>query len=261
MTRIWRTACYVGLLLWLGAAQAEDKGPAASAAAIPTPPAVASKRIRAFTGNWMVIKPMFGLTRPGVVPFRPEYEAKLEALAKLAVAGEELTGNEPQCIPNGPPLDMAFGMQIFADAQQMLVLTRNPRVRYIWLDGRQHTPDELLFESYYGESIGHFEGDTLVVDTIGLKASDEIVISVPVNATDMHIVERWRITSPGVLRIDTTISSPTALTRPWSYARTYSRQPATDAMQYCTPATDRSREGGFDLTPPAGGYVPPGANK
>lgn len=224
-------------------------------------PASANEKIRAFTGNWMNDKVIVGLTKPGVVPFTPSYEQRLKDLAKLAVAGEEVPGNEPKCIPNGPPMDMVFGMRVFADATQMAIINSGPRVRYIWLDGRGHTPDDVLFDTFDGESVAHWEGDTLVVDIVGLKATDEIVFGMPVNDSKMHMIEHWRLTSPTHLQIQTTIEDPVALTKPWTYTRSYSRRPLAAELQYCTSAIDRARNGGFDLTPPAGGYVPPGATQ
>lgn len=229
---------------------------------IPTSaPARAPEQLRAFTGNWMNDNIIVGMTKPGVVPFRPEYEKRLVRLAKLAVAGKEVPGNEPKCIPNGPAMDMAFGMRIFADADQLLLVTGGPRLRYVWVDGRQHTPDDVLFESFDGESIAHFDGETLIVDTVGLKSSDEIVFGIPVNDDKLHIIERWTLISPSTLQIQTTIEDAVALTRPWSYTRTYSRRASASEVEYCTPALDRTRNGGFDLKPPPGGYVPPGAKQ
>jgi hypothetical protein len=220
---------------------------------------MASARVSAFAGSWNNDNTIFGLTRPGIVPFRPAYEKKLIALTQLAVAGKEVPGNEPRCIPNGLPMTMAFGLQIFVDATQMAVITGGPRVRFIWLDGREHTEDDFLFLSYDGESVARWDGDTLVVDTLGLKPTNEIVFGIPVDDEHTHIVERWRVLGPNQMQIETTIENAVALTKPWTYTRRYSRVAPSNDMQYCTAAIDRTRDGGFDLSPPAGGYIPPGA--
>lgn len=251
------------LAVTLASAQAQQPpSPQGRPEVVPSsPPARAAEKIRAFTGNWTNEKPPVGVTKPGVVPFRPDYEKKVEALAKLAVAGEEVPGNEPKCIPNGPAMDIGFGMRIFADAKQMVLISTGPRVRYIWLDGRKHTSDDFLFSNYSGESVAHWEGDTLVVDTIGLMPTNEIVFGISSNDDKMHMIERWRLISPTTLEIQTTIESDVALTKPWTYTRNYARREPSGDMQYCTSAVDRSRDGGFDLTPPAGGYLPPGVKE
>lgn len=223
-------------------------------------PELASARIKVFTGNWTNDHVVAGVSKPGLVPFRADYEKKVEEIAQLAVAGKEVPGNEPMCIPNGPLMESGFGMEVFADAQQLLLITAGPRVRHIWVDGRPHLPDNLLFPSYEGDSVSHWEGNTLVVDTVGLSPSDEIVFGVSANDDKLHLIERWRMLSPSTLQIQTTVEDEVALSRPWTYERTYSRIPASADLSYCVPAVDRTRGGGFDLTPPAGGYVPPGAS-
>jgi hypothetical protein len=249
----------VGFLLVLCLCDARSQG---AEPAVPVPaPAGASEKLRAFTGDWMNDKVVVGLTKRGVAPLTPAYEKKLEALEKLAVAGEEVPGNEPQCIPNGPVMDSAFGFKVFADAVRMIMLSSGPRVRTIWVDGRPHTADELLFPTYGGDSVAHWDVDTLVIDTVGLMPSNEIVFGIAVGDDKMHLIERWRLLSPGKLHVQTTVESAAALTRPWTYVRTYSRVPASAELQYCVPASDRARDGQFDLTPPSGGYVPPGADK
>jgi hypothetical protein len=261
------------LLMSFGIAHAQGAGPASPGPSDGPPgglpagpqvtaaPKAAAKKIQAFTGAWQTTRMIVGLTKPGVAPLKPEYNTKLEGLVKLAVAGDEVPGNEPRCIPNGPVMDMSFGFRIFADETQMAIITSGPRIRYIWLDGRKHTSDDYLFETYGGESIAHWQGDELVVDTVGLKATDEIVFGIASEGTKMHLVERWKITTDGLLEIQTTVEDPVALTKPWTFKRTYRRGALGNDVTYCVPATDRGRNGGFDLTPPEGGYVPAGAGE
>lgn len=263
MSAIQKRGCLLALSLMtcLGMAQAQE-GPGAGEAAAPritSAPKVAASKIQAFTGAWQTTRMMVGLTKPGVAPLKPEYNAKLEELAKLAVAGNEVPGNEPNCIPNGPIMDMNFGFRVFADAAQMAIISSGPRVRYVWLDGRKHTNDDFLFETYGGEGLARMEGDELVIDTIGLKDTNEIVFGIASGGTQMHLVERWKINREGLLEIQTTIEDPVALTKPWTIKRTYRRVELGTDITYCVPATDRSRDGEFNLTPPPGGYVPEGA--
>jgi hypothetical protein len=137
-------------------------------------------------------------------------------------------------------------------------------VRYVWTDGRAHTPADQLFDSLNGESIGHWEGETFVIDTIGLT-TNEIVLGVPV--PNMHVVERVRLTDPNSLEITSTISAPGALKAPWVYTRHYVRAqtpfgPGGGAGCNGDRSVDpRTGKQGFDLTPPKGGFVPPGATE
>jgi hypothetical protein len=247
------------LIMLAAVANSSDAQSVPDATKLVRAPAPASAKIRALTGNWVNDHVIVGVTHVGVVPLRAEYEQRLKQLETLALAGKEVVSNESQCLPSGPALDMAFGFQALADADELVVLTSGPFVRHIWIDGRAHTADRLLFGSYEGESIGSWDGNTLVIDTVGLKASDEIILGIPVNDEKLHLTERWHLVAPGKLQVQTTLDDTAALLRPWTFIRQYFRRPANDDLMYCTPAIDRTREGGFDLTPPAGGYIPPGA--
>ena len=78
----------------------------------------------------------------------------------------------------------------------------------------------------HGHSIGHWEGDALVVDTVGVLPEVLLAISeasgVPNNG-DMHIVERIHLTKPDTLTDELTITAPHVLTRPWVTRRLYYR--------------------------------------
>ena len=94
------------------------------------------------------------------------------------------------------------------------------RLRRIYTDGRPHPPDP--DPTFHGHSIGRWEGDTLVVDTIAIHPQTYIAISeaqgIPNNG-DMHITERIRLAEPDVLHDGFTIIAPKVLTKPWKTTR------------------------------------------
>ena len=100
------------------------------------------------------------------------------------------------------------------------------RMRQIYTDGRSHPEDPDL--TMHGHSIGHWDGDVLVVDTIGGRAQAYIAISeaagIPNNG-DMHIVERLSLAKPNVLRDELEITAPKVLTAPWQTTRIFLRYP------------------------------------
>lgn len=240
------------VLLWMATLCAA----AASSAPAPSP---APEKLRALTGSWTNDKVVIGVTRTGVVPLRPAYEQRLKELQALAIAGKEVVSNESKCVPSGPAMDMVFGFQSLANASELVVLMGGPVIRHIWVDGRAHPREGLQFGAFEGDSIGHWEGDSLVVDTVGLKPTDEIILGIAADDDQMRLTERWHLVAPDQLQIETTVNNPKVLLRPWTFKRQFSRVEATGEVSYCTPSIDRTRDGGFDLTPPAGGYVPPGA--
>jgi hypothetical protein len=118
-----------------------------------------------------------------------------------------------------------FGLVQFLqeDDQVTIVYERDHQVRRIYLNqGHTRNPKP----DWYGESVGHYEGDTLVVDTIGL-GGDSLIDRFGVPQTiETHVVERFRIDESGnALRVHVTVSDPSMFYRPWSGSITYSRRP------------------------------------
>jgi len=101
------------------------------------------------------------------------------------------------------------------------------RLRRIYTDGRAHPEDP--DPTFHGHSIAHWEGDTLVVDTVGVVPQAYIAISeaagVPNNG-DMRITERIRLAEKDILHVDLEIAAPKVLTKPWKTTRIYFRQRA-----------------------------------
>jgi hypothetical protein len=92
----------------------------------------------------------------------------------------------------------------------ILIMQSNSDVRIIPLDGRPHPPSNV--RSWLGDSRGHWEGNTLVIDTTNFHPDREWRGA----AGNMHLVERLTITDPKTLRYEFTVEDPTTWTRPWS---------------------------------------------
>jgi hypothetical protein len=84
---------------------------------------------------------------------------------------------------------------------------------------------ERVTPSWYGESVGHYEGDTLVVDTIGMNDKTFIVVNYRTpHTTQIHTVERYQLLDSGnTLQITVTVEDPGAFTMPWSAIQRYKR--------------------------------------
>jgi hypothetical protein len=97
-------------------------------------------------------------------------------------------------------------------------------MRRIYTDGRGHPDDP--DPTFSGHSIGHWEGDTLVVDTVGILPQTFIPLGQDVgvpNNGDAHIVERMHLIAPDKLQIDLTVTAPHVLTKPWTTSRVWTR--------------------------------------
>ena len=134
------------------------------------------------------------------------------------------------CLPEGMPTWMMINhnaMEIAVTPGRIYMFGESDsnRLRRIYTDGRPHPEDPDL--TFHGHSIGHWEGDTLVVDTVGIKPQVWLAvgesIGVPNNG-DMHVVERIRLTGPDTLADTLTISAPHVLTKPWTTTRVFTRE-------------------------------------
>lgn len=238
-----------------------NPGPPA-AAPVQGPPAPAPAKVHALVGVWGLSKSSkaSGPVPPkGTVPLVPEMEAKRAELERMNKAGEVIPGRNAKCVPAGLPDMMVFGFNLWATAEYLIVYGGYGTVRPVWLNRTEHTPDNKLFPSYQGESIGHWEGNTLVVDTVGLVAENEITYGLSLEDPDMHIVERFHLLNPGELEVVTTIESKKSLTKPWTYTNVYARRASSQLVGPITYCDQPTVNGSLNLTPPSGGYIPPGA--
>jgi hypothetical protein len=82
--------------------------------------------------------------------------------------------------------------------------------------GRKHPPEDELIPSYFGDSIGHWEGETLVVDTVGFNEKFWFIRGGLPHTRYMHLTERFTRTDFDTLKYEVTIDDKGAYTRPWS---------------------------------------------
>ena len=109
---------------------------------------------------------------PNEPPYKPEYMAKVKEIAATEYDGTTPLDPQMDCKPLGVPRAGIDAMQIVQTPEVIAILYEGAPYslyRIIYTDGRPHPKD--LDTTYMGDSIGHWEGDTLVVDVVGL--SDE----------------------------------------------------------------------------------------
>lgn len=139
----------------------------------------------------------------------------------------ELSPYLTKCSPQGPTVDWQFGGFPFEVIQSpkrvLLIFERDHEVRQIWTDGREHPKD--FGHNWMGHSIGHWEGDTLVADTIGLNDLTWFDKAGHVHSDQLHLIERFRRVEAGKLRVDMTFDDPKAFTKTWSAFRYFYLEP------------------------------------
>jgi hypothetical protein len=134
------------------------------------------------------------------------------------------------CLPHGMPSWMLMthnAMEILLTPGRVTMLGEGDgnRLRRIYTDGRPHPTDPDL--TIHGHSIGHWEGDALVVDTVGVIPQSYIALSEAVgvpNNGDMHIKERIYLAAPDTLNVELDITAPKVLARPWKTTRIFNRR-------------------------------------
>jgi hypothetical protein len=110
--------------------------------------------------------------------------------------------------------------------------------RIIPLDGSPHLPSHM--RQRFGDSRGHWEGETLVVDVSNFSPKSEFQGS----RENLHLIERWTRTGPDTLEYAVTIEDPSTWTRPWTVKQEYSRQNEQANRIYYEP---RCHEGNYGL--------------
>jgi len=171
---------------------------------------------------------------PDAPSLTPEYMAKWEMMRKSRIAGSYEFDNNAKCLPPGMPamMGMAYGMEVMQTKDKITFFSElNDALRRVYLDGRQPTAKILDDPTYAGYSTGHWEGDTLVVDTVSLHPNSFIEGFTP-HSDAMTVKERIRFTGPGVLEDRIVVTDPKALTKPWETVRTYRKaMPGNDQLR------------------------------
>jgi hypothetical protein len=127
-----------------------------------------------------------------------------------------------KCYPPGTPRIYLhpFPLEIIQlPGRVLMVFEYDHLVRQIYTDGREHRTD--LAASWMGDSIGHWEGETLVVETNNFNDRTWIDrIAVP-HSEQMRLIERIYVNGEGQLQVDMRVEDPVALAKPWEFSRYY----------------------------------------
>jgi hypothetical protein len=202
-----------------------------------------------WTGTWAMSDSDFSASGKiaDSAPYRASYLAQQHDAA--ADIGKP---NPTKCLPSGMPgiMGVPLGFEfVFTPGRVTILTEEGPMIRRVFTDGRQHLEDPV--PTYAGDSIGHWEGSTLVIDTVAITPKSEFMRRIKTSGKT-HVIERISLTDKTHLHVDTTIDDPIALTAPWHYGWTYERSstPFVESY-YCD--DNRDANGEPDLTPPPAG--------
>ena len=219
--------------------------PAVAQTAGPKPPTAADwtaiAKLPDFTGVWELTFGGGGRgARGAAAPQGPQLTAAAAAKRKQLQSEAREDNQTANCLPPGMPgiMGQPYPMEFLVTPGLVtIVIEAYTQVRHIYTDGRALPPDPDL--KFHGTSIGRWEGDTLVVDTIGFSPLTEIAANIP-HGDKMRILERFRLTDPNTMSIETTVTDPDVLTAPYVTTRTLTRHRTWTIAEYVCQENNRN---------------------
>src|SRR5215469_12522737 len=141
------------------------------------------------------------------------------------LAGKMAYTPRQSCKPAGVPGFVTYGggaLHFMQTPKEVtIIFDGDQQVRHVYL-GVPHSDN--LKPSWYGESVGHYEGDTLVVDTIGQNTGSFVDVYRTPHTEKLHVIERWRMIDSGnTLEVTMTIDDPDTYNQPWQAISRYRR--------------------------------------
>jgi hypothetical protein len=200
------------------------------AAAAPAAQAAAHPNV---SGMWILAEGEYNGTGPkarhDALPLTPLAERLQAAEIKTVETDDQVLSDESKkCLPIGMPNIMGneFALEVLDTSDRVTILSENSTLpRNIYLDEPTHP--QKLEPTWNGHSIGHWEGDVLVVDTVGLNdRTAPVAFSGGVHSSTTHLVERIHMSADGqTLFDDMTFEDPRYLTATYTKHHSYSRLP------------------------------------
>jgi hypothetical protein len=132
-------------------------------------------------------------------------------------------------------------LEIVQTPQRVVILYESWHIfRSIPTDGRPHPAK--LDPTWFGNSVGKWEGDTLVVDVTGLNDKTRLDTIGHPHSDQLHLIERFRRTGPKTMSYEVTVADPVAYTAPWKQNRTFQLKPGLELMEYVCLENEKDRE-------------------
>jgi hypothetical protein len=188
-----------------------------------------------------------GAAAPEQPQLKGQYLTDYQAYVKEARAHNGMVKSDAShCMPPGMPRMMATAQYpiefLFTPGRVTTLHEAWAQSRTIFTDGRGHDPDK--DPGIYGDSIGHWDGDTLVVDTVGIKTVTELARGAK-HSDKLHVMERIHLAKgdPDTLIDEMTMTDPEALAAPYHQTYTFKRQRDWNLMEFICAENDRNPVG------------------
>ena len=145
------------------------------------------------------------------------------------------------CLPSGFPSGMLYilPIQIIQNPKYIVIIPELQRAaRIIPTDGRAHRTG--LEPSYYGDSVGKWEGDTLLIDTVNFNGRTRLDTIGHPHSDQLHLVQRFKRPDLGHISYEVTVEDPKTFTKPFNNTRTFTLRPDWEMMEYSCEENNKS---------------------
>ena len=224
----------LGLLLAAGLACAQIPG---------TPVPGSTLKVPDISGIWERVGGIRFSPTNQLPPFAPAFAAKYQANEVARARGDVVADPTSRCLPPGMPRIMvaSYPLEILQTPGQVTIIAEwSSQVRRIFTDGRGHPPEDELDDTFNGHSTGHWQGQTLLVDTVGIRGDTSFDASPLQHSDKMHVTEKIRLAKPGLIEDEITVIDPVAFTQPWVVTRQYKKAgPDQQILEYVCEENNR----------------------
>ena len=207
--------------------------------ALAVPPLVAQQRRPDLNGVWQgPYTPDLSRTLPrgDTIPFTPYGAERFKAVDPA---------NNPDgfCLPVGPArgFQSPAPFQVVQNDNVIAILFENQRIfRIVYTDGTKHPDDIVEYPEWMGHSVGHWEGNKLVVDTVGINERTWLDTSGHEHSDKLRLTETFEKTAPDNIHYTVTFEDPVFFVKPWTSTRDFKRQ-NTRIMSYSCEENEKDR--------------------
>ncbi len=179
-------------------------------------------------------------------PWTDEGRARLQQMFASQATRKSQGWGYPMMMKSPAPL------QFLITPEETLIINIYQEARHVYTDGREHPKEEDRWQTTWGDSVGRWEGDTLIIDTIAVREPIKFFQMVPPLSDQAHYVERLRMSAPDHLEGELVIEDALTLSKPWVVKTAYHRTPNVDRLIHDAFDNDRSEVEGntFTIAPP-----------
>jgi hypothetical protein len=180
--------------------------------------------------------------RPVVAdPGKPEWLPVAAATAKQRADNNRKDSPQAHCLPS-PVIRLGPVWAIVQGPAMMVEISDDdsPGFHQIYLDGRSHPKDPM--PGWYGHNVGHWEGDTLVVDRVGFNEQSWLDQDAHPHSESLHVVERYKRPDLGHLETEITVEDPAVLARPWTLKQVSELAPTEDIYEFICQENNRDAQ-------------------